>query len=400
MSNSVLLNHGSQTIGASLGKLIAKASSLDLAVSYLQAGGWTLLAKMLPDAKRPRTRILFTDQMDITHPTAVQNARDAGVPIRRFSGSQVYHPKVYLLRNDKGRSFAAVVGSANLSDSALSTGVEAASIVTSRKALNVLDSWFVELWATGQPVTAPMLDAYRDRWKLAASARVALRRSRRQHLPKMPASDRVEEIEVLNDVFETVQTPIASLGSDQAGNNIRNFRHMLEVLHHANRLSDKQRSELRLLGFYGDDGLTELGTAARKCRSEAQLALVWCRWLKVQPSEELSLINPKLRLNSLREAARRFWALQPAVRTYFFKNLTDKKARPVLQAIELLCNAGAVATAFELEDFVAASVVLRREAGLPQHLRWHVAEYRRNKGARSWTNLDRRLLLEAWRKAS
>ncbi len=110
----------------SLKKVIRRFENIDLAVSYIQFSGWELL-KPLIRGKESKVRVLCTDQLGITDPKAVADMQRAGVAIRAYSGSNVFHPKVVIVK--KGGLTSVLVGSANLSRSALVSGVEAVSLV-------------------------------------------------------------------------------------------------------------------------------------------------------------------------------------------------------------------------------------------------------------------------------
>lgn len=64
-------------------------------------------------------RLVCTDQLGITQPAAVERALQSGVQIRNYSGGAVYHPKVYLAHDRNLRPTRFLLGSANLSTSAL-----------------------------------------------------------------------------------------------------------------------------------------------------------------------------------------------------------------------------------------------------------------------------------------
>jgi HKD family nuclease len=397
-------NTDSATVQSGIRGLIAAAHGIDVAVSYIQVSGWHALSDIIdhhhisPD----RVRILVTDQFDLTHPEALQLALQKEVKLRSYAGNKIYHPKVYLARDAENKVSCALVGSANLSDSGLRGGIEGAVVIRdSQEVLAAIGNWFDELWNTNPDVIdvdPNFISEYRSRWRIAARARVKLRRFRRKITGIVaPTDGHLEDIQVLEDVCQTIRNPIVTLGMDQAGNNIRNLEHLLEVLHAFPNIHDKARSELRLLGLVDrNNNLTAVGLQCRQCTTTRALARAWCQWVKDVPEQSLLDLNPKIA--TFRRAATLFWKLRWKVRKFFFAHLEERGQRDILKAIEILCNAGDLIRELKLEDFRALAPILATQLEkLPKHLRDAIRKYNKNKGDRSWKSDDRRILLKAWR---
>ncbi len=401
MRSTFLGNTPSESALDGITQIISGDGRVDFAVSYLQVSGWHAVRHLIRGLDPKCVRILFTDQFDLTHPNALRLALNAGVQVRRYTGFRVYHPKVYLARNRLGVARGAVVGSANLSDSGLQGGVEAAILVTNIGVLRRISRWFTELWNDregAEEIDHAFVREYQKRWRVAARGRIRQRRLRRPLTPRTRGqADHVEDIEVLDDVCETIGIPIGILSMDQAGNNIRNLSRLLAILHEFPNIEGKPLSELRLLGLIYGSTLNAIGRKAQSCESVESLAHVWCKWVKHQSDESLSLINTKIA--SFRRAAMLFSRLRSEVRAFFFANMHNPVERNVLMAIELLCSASEAVCELKLEDFRALAPILRNPAKLPRHLREAIQDYRCNKGSRSWTGNDRELLLRAWHKA-
>ena len=107
----LILNNtdGCTTFKAALGELSEGAETLSLAVSYLQVGGWELFRNCTPGISLQKMRMVCTDQLRITQPAAVQLAIKSGVQIRNFVGDIVYHPKVFLAHDRKGKPTKALI---------------------------------------------------------------------------------------------------------------------------------------------------------------------------------------------------------------------------------------------------------------------------------------------------
>ena len=113
----IILNNarGTQNVAAAIAEIARGASTLSVAVSYLQRGGWELFRHQIGRLEPARVRIVCTDQLGITQPAAVQAALNSHVQVRNFAGGATYHPKVYLAHDGAGRPVQFLVGSANMS---------------------------------------------------------------------------------------------------------------------------------------------------------------------------------------------------------------------------------------------------------------------------------------------
>ncbi|MCO6384917.1 DUF3427 domain-containing protein [Oceanicola sp. 502str15] len=110
-----------------LAERLDQAQSVDLAVAFAMDSGVALLEPWLREllARGGRLRIVVGDYLDTTDPTALGRLHDLeGAELYVFeTGGLSFHPKAWLFRAADKRG-AAIVGSSNLSQSALSDGVE------------------------------------------------------------------------------------------------------------------------------------------------------------------------------------------------------------------------------------------------------------------------------------
>jgi hypothetical protein len=247
--------------------------------------------------------------------------------------------------------------------------------------------------------TPELLREMERKWRESAAQRASSRLKIRRTLIEattevVPAAP--EDEDTIEDVLATIQLPIGLLNMDYAANNVRNINKAREVLANPEEAHDKQQSELKLLGFMTRGKLTELGRRAAAAKANMDVALLWCRWLKETPAAQLSEINPKLLI--AKRVFPQFWRLKPDVREYFFANIQQPKERPILQTIELLCNASEVVQGLSLDDIGTLSPLLHSER-VPEYIRKPVEEYFDNKGQRGWDTDDRRLVPLAWRDA-
>jgi HKD family nuclease len=404
MGSGLVFNDSMRGVSFSttLEELLRDAAAIDLAVSYVQASGWDSIQRLTTKIDPTKIRLLVTDQFGISHPDTLRKAKDRGAEVRAYVGGRIYHPKVYIIYDSQGRPSSAIVGSANLSGAALEMSIEAGCRLTNEKPLTELVAWFEQLFRDHDAtvVDEKLLKKLEGAWKSAAAARVQVTRVRRKSLPKSVQSSAslAEEIDVLEDLFYTIELPIGILSIDQAGNNIRNLARLLEVLRRHPAIGAKERSELHLLGFLSDGKLTDLGKSAKQSNSEKDVAQLWCEWVLKGKVQKLRDLNP--RIASFRRAATQFWNLQPEVRQFFFTNLHSERRRNVLKVIELLCSGSEVVCKLEVDDFESLVPAIARAQQLPQFLRRAVLDYWDNKGSRSWGSDDRRTLLTAWRRIS
>ncbi len=104
---------------------------IDLMVSFVQRSGLDLLGAHLDTAleRGAQVRVLTTDYLGITDPAALgyflDRLADPELSVRVFSDPTTsFHPKAYLFHRSQDASGLAIVGSSNLSRSALERGVE------------------------------------------------------------------------------------------------------------------------------------------------------------------------------------------------------------------------------------------------------------------------------------
>lgn len=399
----LILNNFERSTGfqQALRELIRGADTLSVAVSYLQVGGWEMFHKQAERLSLPRMRIVCTDQLGITHPEAVKRALNKQVRVRKFARKITYHPKVFLAHDAKGRATRFLLGSANLSASAFSDSVEAGVLGEEARPLRTLDRWFDNLFNRHSvDFTADLLAEMDKKWREQAAQRAKnrFRRLRDRAVEPEVIPPEPEDIDTLDDVLATIQLPIGLLNIDYGGNNVRNIDHLRKVLSTPReRLDQKQKSELKLLGFafpYGE--LTVLGREAAASRTNMDIARLWCRWLKRTPNAKLGEINPRLLI--AKRVFPQFWRLRPEVRNHFLDNVQNRDDRRTLQTIELLCNASEVVQELSLDDMRTLSGLLNSDR-VPDYIREEVEEYFGNKGQRSWDRDDRRIIPLAWREA-
>jgi len=322
--------------------------------------------------------------------------------VRNFIGDVIYHPKLFLAQDADLNPTSFLIGSANLSSSAFTTSVEVGVLGSDPATLTTLSDWFDDLFNhRAEAFTPENLVAMEARWRRAAAWRAKNRLLVRREIadlqgPVEPVT--AEDVDAVEDVFSTIKLPIGLLNLDHGGNNIRNIGAARKVLENPGDATDKQRSEMKLLGLMQHGKLTEVGILAAAAQNEAEFALIWCRWLQDTSDAELREINPKLLVT--KRVFPQFWSLKGEVRDYFLAHAQNPENRRLMQTIELLCNAKDIVQDFSLEDMQALSELLGNPASIPAIIRSEIMEYFDNKGTRSWSVADRRTIPMAWWNAA
>lgn len=395
----IVLNgfEGSRSFTQALGELAKGADTLSVAVSYVQVGGWELFRENTQGVSLERMRFVCTDQLGITQPAAVVWALEKRVQIRNFVGNITYHSKVFFAQDRNGHPTRFLLGSANLSTSAFTKSFEAGVLSDDAAGLHTLKQWFDDLFNhNSEAFTPQLLSDMEVKWRAAAAMRAHNRLQARAESLVLGAEEPLvgpEDLDTLEDVLATIQLPVGLLNMDYAANNVRNISKVREVIANPDAAHEKQQSELKLLGFMRGGRLTDLGKAAAGAPTNADVARLWCEWLRHTPDAELREINSKLIV--AKRVFPQFWRLREDVRDYFLENAERPRDRKTLQSIELLCNAQDVVQELSLDDIRTLSPLLQSER-VPEYIRAEVAGYFDNKGVRSWDTDDRRVVPLAW----
>lgn len=373
------------------------AEGFSIAVSYIQQSGWELLEPLITHAT-VQTRVLCTDQLGITDPAAIRKMMAAGLDVRAFNGSPVYHPKVYVAHYEKGDD-RFVLGSANLSRSALMTGIEA--VVTGEDKEKQLADWFNRMFLDGaqsEVFDGDRLAALEEAFAARLKSRLTYRKAVSAIKPTTKTSDDPSASAAIESAFAGLSGELSTLNVDQAGNNIRTFR-LLQKRLTEQAVGGKALSDLRLLGFVSGNALNAIGLSAQADGSIDGIAIQWVEWWANASELELAQINPTGRLSRSRKAIHIFWSFPAEVTDYFLINsLKPKPAdKKVLQTIELLANAGRELPSLTLDEVRTLSEILSSTEELPKLAQFAIADYIRNKGTRGWSVNDRATLLGAWR---
>ena len=154
---------------------------IDLAVSFVMKSGLAHILGALEDAldRGAQVRVLTTDFLRITDPDALTQLADlvAGggrrLEVRLFRSETVaFHPKAYIFWSSAGRAAAGYVGSSNLSDSGINSGVEW-NLGVGR--VEQLVTGFEGLWTDpcSQPLDAAVLRRYRESWESTTRVRTS-----------------------------------------------------------------------------------------------------------------------------------------------------------------------------------------------------------------------------------
>jgi HKD family nuclease len=123
-----LISGGEDALHAHLRPLIDRARAVDLSVSFLMASGVRLMLPHLRDLldRGGQLRLLTGDYLSVTEPAALRLIADlkGERQLHVFQAAQIpFHPKAWMF-TFAGDGGALIVGSSNLSRSALTDGIE------------------------------------------------------------------------------------------------------------------------------------------------------------------------------------------------------------------------------------------------------------------------------------
>ncbi|MCC7320740.1 MAG: DUF3427 domain-containing protein [Rubellimicrobium sp.] len=177
-AHGLLIAGGKDPLLAHLARHIDTARAVDLAVAFALDSGVSLIFPWLEDLldRGGRLRLVVGDYLDVTEPAALRRLRD--LDSEGFSGqfdARIYeargtsfHPKAWLFRaTDTGG--ATIVGSSNLSRTALTDGVEWNLHSAAPGDLRAVETAFEALLA--DPHVVPLTDGWIDRYATRRKAR-------------------------------------------------------------------------------------------------------------------------------------------------------------------------------------------------------------------------------------
>jgi hypothetical protein len=297
-----------------------------------------------------------------------------------------------------------LLGSANLSRSALCSGVEAD--IDGEDSEGRLLRWFNGYFHDDLR-TSNFDDARLAKLEIAFSARakskIAFNKVLMSEAPRDPLYEpEPDSAVIMETLFSKLGSEVTPLNFDNAANNLRSLHLIMEGLDGTRPLTGKTLSELKLLGLVEDGEFSELGQAAKIAGSAVDLAKIWMAWLKRASAERLLAVSPTGKLVRARNAFQRFWMLPAELTEFFIANSQNPSAddRKKLQTIELLANANRTLPSLTLDDVEVLSSVLSNTSALSQTSAEAIVDYLRNKAPRGWRSPDRRLAVEAWRDAA
>ena len=154
---------------------IDAAKEIDAAISFAMSSGVRLLASHLQDMleRGGRLRLAVGDYLDVTEPEALRRLTDLSGDraLFAFRASRVsFHPKAWIFRFTDGAG-ALIVGSSNLSETALRSGIEWNLRLFGDGAAPALTNARAEFDALlGRPETVPLTDAWIENYEARRSA--------------------------------------------------------------------------------------------------------------------------------------------------------------------------------------------------------------------------------------
>ncbi|MCR8725930.1 DUF3427 domain-containing protein [Frigidibacter sp. ROC022] len=182
-----------------------QAHSVDLAVAFAMDSGVALLEPWFQDLleRGGRLRVVVGDYLDTTDPAALGRLLELeGAELYVFETAGLsFHPKVWLFRAEDNRG--AIVGSSNLSQSALTTGVEW-NLHTEDTSGEIAEA-FEALLARPEvkPLTPEWIDAYAARRRARPLPEFSAKLLEEEGPPPEPHEIQVEALEALRATRQT-----------------------------------------------------------------------------------------------------------------------------------------------------------------------------------------------------
>ena len=155
------------------------ADRADLMVSFIRWSGVQLLVRSFEDlrAKGKKIRILTSTYMNITEPKALSKLLEMDhVEVKIYdTGKTSFHTKAYLFSRDSGFN-TVIIGSSNLSHSALNTGYEWNVKLPHDRHIGIYErahQLFDEMWhdANAIPLTSEWIEIYKQDYMAAEYAK-------------------------------------------------------------------------------------------------------------------------------------------------------------------------------------------------------------------------------------
>lgn len=170
---SVITNRGHTMVHA-IDDVLSTARSVDIIVSFLKESGLSLITEELVSAlgRGVRIRVLTGTYLGITSPFALEElmSLEGDIEVRLFSEDSVaFHPKAYIVRSVDPGDDCVIVGSSNISASALTDGVEwnyRLRREVDPASFSSFQEEFDHLFSErSRPLTPDVLREYRDGWR-------------------------------------------------------------------------------------------------------------------------------------------------------------------------------------------------------------------------------------------
>ncbi len=185
-----------------------RAMAADICVAFVQLSGLKLVQEHLRDLlnRGGKIRFLTGDYLDITDPQALLGLLDldAGLDLRVFEARNIsFHPKSYIFHFPDG-AVTALVGSSNLSGSALQEGIEWNYRVLApadAKGLAEVQSAFDALFH--HPATQPVTDGWVKNYLKRRKAIVRPEVDANIEAPEVPPNPHIIQVEALTALENT-----------------------------------------------------------------------------------------------------------------------------------------------------------------------------------------------------
>lgn len=241
-------------------KNLRSCIAFDFSVAFITESGLEMLLQTLKELEQKdvKGRIITTDYLNFSQPKALRKLLSFSNIETHIAEGQAFHTKGYSFKDDNNL-YTIMVGSANLTDSALKTNKEMNIRTTSLEKGGLVQEFneeFDSLWENTQQLTNAWIDKYEDVYKQARQQRAQINSINiKQYIiqPNIMQSKAIQAIEEMRSVGKDKALLIAATGTGKtylSAFDVRNYNpnRMLFIVHRNQILQRASESFIDILG--------------------------------------------------------------------------------------------------------------------------------------------------------
>ena len=158
--------HENMKLSYHLNHLLRECDTFDISVAFINQSGLAVLKQTLIELRKinKKGRIITSTYLGFNAPEVFEELlKFPNLEIRIYESDKGFHPKGYIFK--KGHFYKAIIGSSNITQSAISDNQEWNLLFTSSKDGEVIDQIqkeFEKQWAQSIPLSQEWIDGYRN----------------------------------------------------------------------------------------------------------------------------------------------------------------------------------------------------------------------------------------------